>query len=155
MLKKTKKEIYLTILFCLIAIGSVIAIQVSLLIRLLSGNAWIALTVGLFVILTGSVYGIFKYSFSIKPSDAELGKEPIQKTLIWNVVATVSGAGAVLSLYFGYIEIIDLSSIPAIVMINLLAAFLSTLFLLSVIILISSIKRKKEELDSSEIIVDV
>ena len=146
MSKKTKKEISLIILYSVIAIGLVVAFQASLLVGFLFSNAWFVLVFVILLMLIGAVYGIFKLLIRTKLLDSEIGKEITVKTLIWIIVAIVSGAGALLSLFFGFQELIDLRSFLSIVMINLLAAFLTPLFILSIMKLISDVKRRKEVL---------
>jgi hypothetical protein len=155
MSERTKKETSLLVFCCVIAIGSVIAFQTSLILLFLIGFAWITLTFALIVIFIGAVYGIFKLSFGRRALDTELVKEPTRKNLIWILTAIVSGAGAIISLVFGYLEIIDLSSFPTIVSVNILGAFLVTLFLLSLMVLISRMRQSQKENAISETTKDV
>ena len=131
-------------MFCiLIAIVSVFGLLGGIIRFVWSGDkGWIALIVVSVLAFIGSIFTIFYVSYLKKPhreKRVQRIKKPTKKTIIWIVVATISGVGAVLTYFLG----LKMSNVPMLPMF-ILIAFLAGLFLYALFVLISGRKQRLE-----------
>ncbi len=141
MSQETAEKISLIILCIVIAIGSVIGLLTGILYLAFTGeNGWLALIIGSVLLFIGAVYGIFKLSFSKRAPKAEREKKSSRNTLLWVVVAFVSGAGAILSYFFG------MKSSDNFWLFLTIVVFLVALCLYSIFVLISGGRQKEEKI---------
>ena len=140
MSQKTAEKIGLILLCIGIAVGSVIGLLVGILLQAITGeDGWLALIIGSVLLFIGAVYGIF-HTFSKRAPKAEREKKSPRNTLILVVVAFGTGAGAVLSYFFG------MKMTHNFWLFLTIATLLAALCLYSIFVLISGGRRREEKI---------
>ncbi|NPD87917.1 MAG: hypothetical protein HGN29_04290 [Asgard group archaeon] len=155
MSKRTKKEIGLLVLYCLIVVGSGFGLFGGIIGWAWHSRSYIAVIIVIVLILIGAIYGIFHEIYtkrSQKEKKTKSIERSIREIIIWGVVAIGSVAGEVL---IGIKLVEWSSSIASFVLFLMLICLIAALFFFSIYRLVFRGRQKKETIADTEVPADV